>query len=204
MPQIEVINLSKVIKNNSILMNVNLSMEGGKIYGFVGKNGAGKTMLFRMIGGLVKPTTGKIELKGQDYGIVIEHASLYPNFTGLKNLMFLANIKKKIGIEQVKEAIREVGLDPEDKRKVKQYSLGMRQRLALAQAIMEKPDFLLLDEPTNGLDDEGVNTIRNIINREAIRGAAVLLASHNSEDIAQLCDEVYFIAEGKITRREVG
>lgn len=202
MPHIEVEHVAKSIKGNIILQNINLSLDGGKIYGFIGRNGAGKSMLLRIIGQLVKPTSGEVRLDGSGIGIVIEHASLYPQFTALKNLEFLANINKKIGSEEVKQAIRAVGLDPLDKRKLGKYSLGMRQRIAIAQAIMEKPDFLLLDEPTNALDEEGVKLIRQLIMDEAKRGAVVLLASHNKEDIAELCDTTYRMSNGRMETGE--
>lgn len=201
MAYIEIKHISKVIKGKDILKDINLSLEKGKIYGFIGINGSGKTMLFRIISGLVTPTEGKVCLGEDNLGLIIENCSLYPYFSGLKNLMFLANIKKKIGIEEVKQVLAEVGLDPEDKQIVKKYSLGMKQRLAFAQAIMEKPDILLLDEPTNALDTEGVKTVRDLIKRESNRGATVLLASHNESDIVELCDEVFLISNGQLSRR---
>jgi ABC-2 type transport system ATP-binding protein len=131
-------------------------------------------------------------------GLVIENASLYPSYTGLKNLMLLAKINNYVSEEEVRNAIIRVGLDPEDKRIVRKYSLGMKQRIAIAQAIMEKPDFLFLDEPTNALDTEGIETVRNIIREECKRGALVFLASHNKEDVEILCDETFNMAEGKV------
>ena len=206
---IEIKGLSKEIEEISILKDVSLFMEQGKIYGFVGKNGSGKTMLFRMIAGLVKSSGGSILYNGQEVefgekvpisiGIIIENAGMYPEFSGFENLEFLASIHKKISKTQIKETIERVGLNPKDKRKIKKYSLGMKQRITLAQAIMEKPDLLLLDEPTNALDTEGVEQIRQIIKEEKKRGAIICLASHNAEDIEILCDEIYQIIEGKIT-----
>jgi ABC-2 type transport system ATP-binding protein len=210
MHKIETLNLTKEMKGTTILNNINISIHSGKIYGFVGKNGSGKTMLFRALGGLIKPSSGKIIIDEKEMdqknrvlvkiGLVIENASLYPNFTGLRNLMFLAKINNYIGEKEVKDAIKRVGLDPDDKRTIKKYSLGMKQRIAIAQAIMEKPDFLFLDEPTNALDAEGIEQIRNIIIEEAKRGALVLIASHNKEDIEQLCDETFYMAEGKLSQ----
>lgn len=207
MHHIEIINLTKEFKGTIVLEDINLSLYSGKIYGFVGKNGSGKTMLLRILGGLVKPTSGTVIVDGIEItnrnnnehkiGLVIENASLYPNFTGHKNLMFLANINCYIGEQEVREAIRRVGLDPDDKRSIKKYSLGMKQRIAFAQAVMEKPDFLFLDEPTNALDEQGVELIRNVIIEESKRGALVLIASHNREDIETLCDEVYTINNGR-------
>lgn len=198
MPRIEIKNVTKIIKKNMVLKNIDLTLNGGKVYGLIGKNGSGKTMLLRVIGGLVKPTEGQIKFEGNRIGITIENAMFYPSFTGFENLKFLAGVNKSIQLSDIKDAMTEVGLNSGDKRKVGKYSLGMKQRLAIAQAVMEKPDFLLLDEPTNALDEDGIEKIRNLIRSEAERGAVVLLASHNHDDIEQLCDHIYIMSDGEI------
>jgi ABC-2 type transport system ATP-binding protein len=205
---IELNNVSKSIDGNEVLQNINLRLESGKIYGFIGKNGSGKTMLFRVIAGLMRAGSGSLSINGNEYiynskypltmGIIIENAGMYKEFTGRDNLKFLASIRKTIGEQEIDEAITKVGLDPKDKRTIKKYSLGMRQRIIFAQAIMEKPDLLLLDEPTNALDKDGVELIRQLILEEKNRGAIVCLASHNEEDISTLCDEIYRMEFGKI------
>lgn len=205
-------NISKKIKNKVILDNISIEFENSKIYGFVGRNGSGKTMLFRAICGLMKLDSGRIFLddkvlyKDMDIlpntGIIIENAGLYSEYTGLKNLQLLANINKKIGEDEVREALTRVGLDPDDKRTVRKYSLGMKQRLIIAQAIMEKPDIILLDEPTNALDENGVEEIRNIIQDERKRGAIILIASHNKDDIKLLSDKVFYMENGCIVKKE--
>lgn len=204
--------ISKTIKGRTILDDINLKFENGKVYGFVGRNGSGKTMLFRAVSGLMNIDSGKIVLDDKilhkdmevlpSLGLIIENAGLFGEYTGYKNLKLLANINKKIGDKEIKEAILLVGLDPDDKRTYKKYSLGMKQRLVIAQAIMEKPDIILLDEPTNALDEKGVREIRDIIKKEKDRGALILLASHNKEDIESLADKVYFMENGKIVREE--
>jgi len=201
-------NLSKTIKKALVLDNINLHMKGGSIYGFVGKNGSGKTMLFRTISGLVKPTTGEIIVNGKklykeisfvpNLGLIIENVGLYPEFTGIRNLEMLAKINNKIDSFRIKESIKRVGLDPEDNRTVKKYSLGMRQRIVLAQALMEYPDFILMDEPTNGIDDSGVELIRTILQQEAERGAMVAIATHSKEDVEILCDVKFKMTNGNL------
>lgn len=203
-------NLGKKINNKIILEGINLTLEGGKVYGFVGRNGSGKTMLFRAVSGLIKPDEGKVEYEGKvlykdmdvlpDVGMIIENAGLYPEFTGKKNLEILAKINKKATSEDIVNSIKRVGLDPEDKRIFRKYSLGMKQRIIIAQAIMEKPNIILLDEPTNALDESGVKQVRQIIMEEKERGAIILIASHNKEDINLLADKVYYMEEGKIVK----
>lgn len=199
-------NINKRIKNKTILSNINLELTHGVVYGFVGRNGSGKTMLFRALSGLMKIDSGEILYNHQrlhkdfpilpNLGITLENAGLYPEFTGLKNLQLLAKLNKKVDDVQIKKTIERVGLDPNDKRTYRKYSLGMKQRIVIAQAIMEKPDIIMLDEPTNSLDEDGVQLIRKIIKEEKERGAMILLASHNKEDIALLADEVYYIENG--------
>ena len=200
----------KTIRNAPILQDVNLTLEGGTIYGFVGRNGSGKTMLFRALSGLMKLTQGTVSLDGQvlhrdfsvlpSLGIVLEHVGMYPNLTGVENLRYLAGLTRRAGEADIRTAIERVGLDPDDKRTYRKYSLGMKQRLAIAQAIMEKPDVLMLDEPTNGLDDDGVRKIRDLILEEKARGAIVLLASHNQEDIRILSDHLFRIDQGRLEK----
>lgn len=204
--------VEKKIKGNTILSEVNLELESGHVYGFIGVNGSGKTMLFRAISGLMDISGGEVVWNGKrlhkdmkvlpNMGIIIENAELYPELTGLENLKLLAKLNNKITEDEIRESIKRVGLDPDDKRIFKKYSLGMKQRIIIAQAIMEKPEILLLDEPTNALDEEAVATIRKIILEEKQRGALVLIASHNKEDIRLLADEVYYVKQGKVKKWE--
>lgn len=205
-------NIYKKIREKEILKDVNLTLESGKIYGFVGRNGSGKTMLFRALSGLMKTNEGTVSLDGKilhkdfnvlpSLGIVLENAGLYPNMTGMENLRYLASMKKIIGDEEISQAMIRVGLDPKDKRVYRKYSLGMKQRLHIAQAVMECPDIIMLDEPTNSLDEFGVEEIRNIILEEKERGAVVLLASHNKDDIHKLVDELYRIESGRVSKEK--
>ena len=205
---LEIRGVSKQINGNVILDDISLTLLPGKIYGIVGKNGSGKTMLFRVIAGLMKANHGEVLYHGENLfertkkppviGITIENMGMYPEFTGFRNLKFLASIRKLITDEEIRNSIARVGLDPDDKRPIKKYSLGMRQRITLAQAFMEKPEILLLDEPTNGLDESGVELVRGILKEEAKRGAIVFLSSHNKEDIECLCDEIYRINCGRL------
>ncbi len=212
MKALDITNLYKEIKGRSILSDINLELEKGKIYGFFGRNGSGKTMLFRAICGLIKPTKGTIkvfnEIIGEEIsfprslGVIIENVGLWPSYTGLQNLRYLAAIKSIISDEEIKKSILRVGLDPEDKRPFKKYSLGMKQRLGLAQAFMEKPDLIILDEPTNALDEEGIILVRNILLEEKERGATILIASHNKEDIDLLSDQKFKMDNGRLIKIE--
>ncbi|MBQ3584391.1 MAG: ATP-binding cassette domain-containing protein [Lachnospiraceae bacterium] len=209
---LEARNVNKKLKRRVILEDINLSLESGNIYGFVGRNGSGKTMLFRALSGLMKIDSGIIQYDNKvlhkdmsilpDLGIVLENAGLYPEFSGFENLRMLAKVNKKISDKEIKEVIRKVGLDPDDKRPYRKYSLGMKQRIIIAQAIMEKPSIIMLDEPTNALDEDGVEDIRAIILGEKKRNALILLASHNKEDIKILADKVYYIQNGRISNEE--
>lgn len=205
-------NINKTIRGKVILSNVSLCLKSGNVYGFVGRNGSGKTMLFRALSGLMRIDSGSIVWENKtlhkdiavlpSLGIIIENAGLYPNFTGIQNLTYLANLTKRVGQEEIIHAITRVGLDPYDKRLYGKYSLGMKQRLAIAQAVMEQPDVIMLDEPTNSLDETGVEEIRKIILEEKTRGALVLLASHNKEDIRVLADEWYRVENGQVIKQE--
>lgn len=198
----------KKFRENTVIDHVSLTLEGGNIYGFAGRNGSGKTMLFRAVSGLIHLTSGTIDIDGRvlhrdidalpSVGIAIENAGLFPEFSGYKNLKLLAGIQGRIGRDKIRETITAVGLDPDDRRPIRKYSLGMRQRILIAQAIMEEPEVLLLDEPTNGLDDRGVEDIRRLISAQAERGAIVCVASHNKEDIALLCDRIFRVDRGRV------
>ncbi len=204
-------NVGKIIKGKTILSNINLDLKNGNIYGFVGPNGSGKTMLFRALSGLMSVTSGVIELDKKvvrkdfsvlpNLGILLENVSLYPNLTGYENLLYLAKFTKKANNSDIVAALEKVGLDPDDRRKYGKYSLGMKQRLAIAQAIMERPDILMLDEPTNALDSESIERVRQLIESEKKRGALILLASHNKDDIQILTDHVFILENGTIVDR---
>ncbi len=197
------ISIQHVCKNfgeETVLRDVSHDFETGKIHGIVGNNGSGKTVLMKCICGFLRPSSGKIfvdyEQVGkdmdfpQDMGIIIETPGFLPALSGFKNLQILASLKKRIGEKEVRAAIRRVGLDPNMKKHVSKYSLGMRQRLGIAQAIMEDPFLLILDEPFNGLDKHGVADMRELIKGLRGQGKTVLMASHNAGDIEELCDTV--------------
>lgn len=195
-------------KGETVLEDVTHDFEEGKIHGIIGNNGSGKTVLFKCICGFLIPTQGKIlvdfEQIGkdtdfpEDLGLIIETPGFLPNMSGTKNLQLLASLRKKIGYKEIVQAIRRVGLDPKMKKHVGKYSLGMRQRLGIAQAIMEDPSLLILDEPFNGLDKQGVADMRELIHELRGSGKTILLASHNAADIRELCDTVCEMDAGKL------
>lgn len=203
--KVEISHISKTLRGAKVLDDVSLTLEGGKIYGLMGENGSGKTMLMRTVCGLVRPDRGSVTFDGQDrktakpvLGVMIENTALYPDLTGMENLGLFASILRIADKNAQAEAMERVGLDPKDRRTYRKYSLGMKQRLLLAQAIMEKPQVLLLDEPTNAIDAEGVALTHEIMRQEADRGAVVLLASHISADIHDLCCKVYRMDRGRL------
>ena len=205
---IEVKNISLTLNKRQILNNVSLTLKEGNIYGLVGNNGSGKTMLMKCMCGFIRPTEGTVESNGKvigrdvdylsDAGVIIETPGFIPYYSGFQNLKVLAGIKNKISAKEIREAIQTVGLDPNLKLPVKKYSLGMRQRLGLAQAIMENPSVLILDEPMNGLDNTGVQDIRTLLLELKAQGKTILLASHNREDISVLCDTVHEMDGGRL------
>lgn len=200
--------LSLKINKDIILSDISLHVEKGQIVGLVGRNGCGKTMLMKCITGFVKPTGGEILFDGkkigidvdfpENTGIIIEAPSFIPYFSGKKNLAELASLKKKVNEEQIEETLKMLGLYEAKDKAVKKYSLGMRQRLGIAQALMEDPKVLILDEPMNGLDNECVALIRSILLELRSQEKTILLVSHNSEDIELLCDVIYEMDKGKL------
>ena len=208
-----IISVTKVgltIGKTQILKDINVEFEEGKIHGLIGRNGSGKTMLMKCICGFIKPTEGVITVDGKrvgkdvdfpkDMGIIIETPGFIPYYSGYKNLKLLAGLNNKIGKEQVRESMKKVGRDPDLKRHVKKYSLGMRQRLGLAQAIMENPKILILDEPFNGLDKDGVKEMREYLLSYKQQGKTILICSHSAEDISVLCETVHEMDRGTIER----
>ncbi len=204
-------NVNKTIDKKIILNDVSLKLRSGMIYGFVGRNGSGKTMLFRALSGLMSIDSGTVSLDGKvlhkdfdvlpDLGIMIENAGLYPQLSGFDNLKRLSSIRKKVDDNTIREYISTVGLDPDDKKPFRKYSLGMKQRLVFAQAIFEDQKILMLDEPTNAMDDSGVQMVRDIL-LERKKDSIILIASHNREDIDLLADEKYRVSNGQFIKEE--
>ncbi|MGL4873921.1 MAG: ABC transporter ATP-binding protein [Clostridium sp.] len=213
MGKIEVKNLSKKIKGNVILDDINGLFEGGKIYGIYGRNASGKTMFFRAICGLIRADEGQVIINdrvlGEDLdfpeacGVMLENPGFWPEYSAFENLKQLSKIKNIISDNEIKDILNKVGLNSDDKKKFRKFSLGMKQKLGIAQALMENPQILILDEPTNALDDVSVINIRELIKEQKKRGAIVLIASHNKDDIDELADVKLRMDQGKLSSIEV-
>ena len=190
------------------LDGVSVEFERGRIHGLIGRNGSGKTVLLKCICGFMSLNEGEIDVAGkrvvptrpQDVGLIIESPGFIGGYSGMKNLELLAAVRGRVGRDELRAAMRAVGLEPDMRKPVRKYSLGMRQRLGIAQAIMEDPDILLLDEPMNGLDNAGVRDMRNLFKELRARGKTIILASHNPLDIEELCDTVCEMDAGRLTR----
>ena len=205
---IQLQNVTKRIKENTVLDNVSYTFKSGFVYGLYGQNGSGKTMLLRAISGLINLDSGSIFIDGEklhdkiefppETGIVIENMELLPECSAKRNLQMLAKIKNIDDEKDIIFSLERVGLDPDSDKKVKKFSLGMKQRLNIAQAIFENQKIILLDEPTNALDEDAVQLIYKIIREEKSRGATIIVATHHKEDLKEVCDVILKIAEGKI------
>ena len=204
---IEVNNISKTINEATILEDISLKLYEGKVYGFQGRNGSGKTMLFRAIAGLIGVDKGEVIVNGlklnnkyfaEDIGLLLENPAFLPNLSGKKNLEMIASIRKVIDEKRIEEILHTVGLFKARDKAFSKYSLGMKQRLAIGQAIMEYPKILLLDEPTNAIDEDGIKILKHIVKEEKKRNTIVLIASHEKEIIEELADEVFLMREGRI------
>ncbi len=208
--KIEVKDYTKIIKGITILDNINITFESGKCYGLKGKNGSGKTMLMRAVSGLITATKGAVIIDGEtlekeisfprSIGVLIENPAFIANYTGYKNLELLACIQNRIGKEEIRKTMEDVGLEPDDKRKYRKYSLGMKQKLGIASAFMEKPDIIILDEPINAIDEAGVIKVKKMIQEAKNRGAVIITACHDAEELQELSDEIIQIAEGRIVK----
>lgn len=208
---IKITDVNKTIKKAPILRDINLEFTGGKVYGLRGKNGSGKTMFMRAICGLITPDSGIIDINGkilgkdisfpESIGVLIENPAFIGNYTGFKNLKVLASIQNRIGDEQIRKALEDIGLDPDDKRTYRKYSLGMKQKLGIAAAVMENPDIIILDEPINALDDVSVEKVHDILEEQKKRGAVIIIACHDKEELDQLSDEIIEISDGRIINK---
>lgn len=205
---LEIKDYSKRIKNKQILDDINLRLESGNVYGFFGRNGSGKTMLFRAITSLIYPTSGDViidkkSIINDDFdlrriGLLLEEPGFFPHLTGLENLSMLYEINNKRNKDYMKDIMKKVGLQENQPEKYREYSLGMKQKLRIGQAIMEDQELIILDEPTNGLDEASVENIHNIIKDLKKKKRLILIASHNKDDLKLLCDKVFKIEAGKI------
>ena len=205
---LEIQNLSKTISKNPILRNITIGMERGKIYGLRGKNGSGKTMLMRAICGLILPTEGSVSIDGEvlgkdisfprSIGALIENPGFIANYSGLKNLQILAAIQNHIGQKDIEAIMEQLGLDSADPKKFKKYSLGMKQKLGSAAAVMENPDLIILDEPINALDEKSVEIVKQLLLNHKERGALIIISCHDREELEFLSDEVFCMEDGQI------
>ena len=206
---IEVRNAAKILHNIPVLQDVNLTLNSGTIYGLRGVNGSGKTMLMRLLAGLICPSKGMVLVDGRelgkelsfppDMGILIENPAFLDGYTAAQNLRLLAGIRRKVGDDRIWQVLEQVGLNYEDNRKYRQFSLGMKQRLGIAGAVLEHPRFLLVDEPTNALDTDGVAMVRQILQEEKKQGALIVLACHDFSVLQELSDVIYSVKEGRVS-----
>lgn len=204
----ELNDISKKIKKTTVLHDISIKLEGGNVYGLRGKNGCGKTMLMRVMSGLMRPTTGKVVIDGRELwkdmtfpdsiGVLIENPSFIDGYTGYKNLKMLADIKGIIGEKEIRDAMEKVGLDSYDKRKYRKYSLGMKQKLGIACAFMEHPDIVIMDEPINAIDSDGVELVRKIMDELKSEGRIIIIACHDAEEMELLADEIFVMEDGTI------
>lgn len=208
MTNIVIQNLSKTIKKNVVIQDISMELQSGTVYGFKGINGSGKTMLMRLICGLIRPTQGEVSINGkvlgkdlsfpESVGVFLENPAFLGAYSGFQNLKLLASIKSVADDEAIRSALSRVGLRPDDHKKYRKYSLGMKQRLGIAAAIMERPDIVILDEPTNSLDADGVNLVKSVIKDEKKRGALVIISCHDAELLQDLSDETFLLEQGRL------
>lgn len=207
---IKVENVSKIIRGNSVIEHISMELASGKVFGFRGINGSGKTMLMRLIAGLIYPTKGQItvdnKILGRDInfpenmGLLIENPAFLDNYSGFANLKLLSSIQDKIDDKQIRRTLERVGLEPDSKKKYKKYSLGMKQKLGIAAAVLEKPELLILDEPANALDEEGVERLKKIVQEEKERGALIILSCHDAYLLEEMSDVICLLQDGKLLK----
>lgn len=208
MMNIKISHVSKTIKNNPVIKDVSMELQSGAVYGFKGINGSGKTMLMRLISGLIRPSQGEISMNGKilgkdisfpnSIGVFLENPAFLDAYSGFNNLKLLASIKSVASDEDIRNTLLRVGLDPDSNKKYKKYSLGMKQRLGIAAAIMEKPEIVILDEPTNSLDEDGVDLVKHIVRNEKERGALVVVSCHDEGILKGMSDEVFLLEQGRL------
>lgn len=208
MMNIKISHVSKTIKNNPVIKDISMELQSGAVYGFKGINGSGKTMLMRLISGLIRPSQGEISMNGKilgkdisfpnSIGVFLENPAFLDAYSGFNNLKLLASIKSVASDDDIRNTLLRVGLDPNSDKKYKKYSLGMKQRLGIAAAIMEKPEIVILDEPTNSLDEDGVDLVKHIVRNEKERGALVIVSCHDEEILKGMSDEVFLLEQGRL------
>lgn len=207
---VETRNVVKVIRGYRILNDISFTIHEHEHVGIIGQNGSGKSMLFKVLSGLLIPTSGSVSIWEQgigkksfptDFGCLIERPGMLMQYSGIENLRLLASIQEKTSVAEISDLMTQLGLDPTDKRPVRKYSMGMRQKLGIIQAVMEKPKLVILDEPMNNLDVESVQAVRNLIHKmQAEYGTTTIISSHNVEDIDELCDCVYKMTDGSMRK----
>lgn len=208
MMNIKISHVSKTIKNNPVIKDISMELQSGAVYGFKGINGSGKTMLMRLISGLIRPTQGEISMNGKilgkdisfpnSIGVFLENPAFLDAYSGFNNLKLLASIKSVESDDDIRNTLLRVGLDPDSNKKYKKYSLGMKQRLGIAAAIMEKPEIVILDEPTNSLDEDGVDLVKHIVRNEKERGALVVVSCHDEGILKGMSDEMFLLEQGRL------